>query len=195
MKACSKCGVVKAPEDFPRDSRKTDGLHRYCRACSAAQSAVWRLQNRDRAQGYERAYRSANRGDILAARRDAYAVRAEAEAARRKRWRTENRETHLAGLKKWRESNRSARAALQAKRRTVHQKATPAWANLDAVVAFYVLAEARTKSTGVPHEVDHIEPLQGKHVCGLHNEFNLRVVPASVNRSKGNRPSNIEGFR
>jgi hypothetical protein len=32
-------------------------------------------------------------------------------------------------------------------------------------------------------------------VCGLHNEFNLQVLPAKVNIAKGNRPSNVAGIR
>lgn len=49
------------------------------------------------------------------------------------------------------------------------------------------LAKLREIATGRKFQVDHIVPLQSKIVCGLHNEFNLRVIPASVNGSKGNR--------
>lgn len=51
----------------------------------------------------------------------------------------------------------------------------------------YSLASLRAGVTGISHEVDHIVPLRSKLVCGLHNEFNLRVIPAAENNRKGNR--------
>jgi len=57
------------------------------------------------------------------------------------------------------------------------------------------LSKIRRKIFGVPFDVDHVVPLVSDIVCGLHNEFNLRVIPASTNRSKGNRfwPNMPEG--
>ena len=86
----------------------------------------------------------------------------------------------------------AARTALRAARK---KRATPAWANLELVGAYYTMAAWLTQETGVPHHVDRIEPLRGKHVCGLHNEFNLQVLPARVNIAKSNRPSDVVGLR
>lgn len=49
------------------------------------------------------------------------------------------------------------------------------------------LCLARQSSTGIEWQVDHIVPLQSEFVCGLHNEFNLRVISQSENSSKKNR--------
>lgn len=73
-------------------------------------------------------------------------------------------------------------------RRYIQQRlATPRWASQEAVVDVYRRRVLIEKQTGVPHEVDHIVPIINRRVCGLHCEFNLRVIPASENRSKSNK--------
>jgi len=48
------------------------------------------------------------------------------------------------------------------------------------------LSKVRERETGVKWHVDHIIPLKSKKVCGLHNEFNLRLIPAIDNIRKRN---------
>lgn len=73
-------------------------------------------------------------------------------------------------------------------RRFILQRvATPTWANREAMLAIYRERDARVAATGIPHDVDHIVPLVSRVVCGLHCEFNLRVITATENRKKSNR--------
>jgi hypothetical protein len=62
---------------------------------------------------------------------------------------------------------------------------TPIWANLDAMKLVYLVAEQRTRLTGIAQHVDHFYPLNGKTVSGLHVPLNLRVIPAAENLRKG----------
>lgn len=75
----------------------------------------------------------------------------------------------------------------RAKRRTAQMQRTPPWADLGAIETVYRQAVALESETGISHAVDHIIPLQGRRVSGLHVAANLQVLPATINLSKGNR--------
>lgn len=87
----------------------------------------------------------------------------------------------------WNKENSGKKNALTKKRRHTLSKAMPSWANSFIIEEAYELAALRTKVFGFPWHVDHIIPLQGKLVCGLHVESNLQVIPGKLNLSKGNR--------
>jgi hypothetical protein len=76
-------------------------------------------------------------------------------------------------------------------------KAAVAWANREACEKIYAQRIAITKWTGLPYNVDHVVPLKGVDqnglhvVCGLHNEFNLKVITRLENRKKSNKFSEI----
>jgi len=64
--------------------------------------------------------------------------------------------------------------------RAAKKQATPAWADQDAINFWYECCPAGC-------EVDHIVPLQGGNVCGLHVETNLQWLPIKENRLKSNK--------
>ena len=66
-------------------------------------------------------------------------------------------------------------------------QATPGWADPTKIEAVYRDAKSRSRREGIVYHVDHVIPLSGKHVCGLHVETNLQVITASENLSKGHR--------
>lgn len=72
-------------------------------------------------------------------------------------------------------------------RRLMTIRATPDWADAQAIRRVYDLAARLEAETGLIYHVDHIVPLNGKTVSGLHNQFNLQVLPAMENIKKSNR--------
>lgn len=80
-------------------------------------------------------------------------------------------------------------AANQAKRRSAKLQRTPAWLSSDDmwfIREAYELAQLRTRQFGFAWHVDHIFPLQGKFVSGLHVPSNLQVIPGRDNIAKNN---------
>ena len=92
--------------------------------------------------------------------------------------------------KDWRKNNRMAYLTKKARYRARQLQAYPLWlteAQEDQIDGFYREAAEREAETGELFHVDHIVPLQGKNVCGLHVPWNLQVLPATDNLAKNNR--------
>lgn len=85
-----------------------------------------------------------------------------------------------------RRANPVPRSYRVAKRRAQKKHATPVWADQDYIRDLYRNAKEASAIFGVAFEVDHIVPLQGKNVCGLHCEHNLQILTAAENRRKAN---------
>jgi 5-methylcytosine-specific restriction endonuclease McrA len=80
----------------------------------------------------------------------------------------------------WRVANPGKAAWAARVRRDKVAQHTPCWANQSAIGAIY----RRARELG--QTVDHVVPLRGKNVSGLHVEYNLQILPRSINSSKGN---------
>lgn len=175
LKTCSKCGVGKSFSCFHVRRASPDGLAYKCRECVNDDSVKWRQNN---AGAFKRWYQSNKH------RRADYW----------KSWYQDNREQRSANYADWAKRNKHIINAIVAKRTAAKFKATPSWANFDAIRAVYARASWLTVETGIRHEVDHIYPLQGKTVCGLHCEANLQIISKIENIRKGNRMPEDFGF-
>jgi hypothetical protein len=104
-----------------------------------------------------------------------------------KLWAERNRDRVKATHQRWYQRNlEHARLQLRiatAKRRRRYVS----WANVEAIAVLYAEAALLTLTTGRNHEVDHIIPLKGRVVSGLHVENNLRIIERSENARKSNK--------
>lgn len=103
------------------------------------------------------------------ARRLVYALNSDAE-----------RETSKLRSRQWRKLNPEHRNALKVKYLADRSQRIPSWSNSSDLVNFY-------KGCPKGFHVDHIYPLRGKYVSGLHVLSNLQYLPAIENMRKNNK--------
>lgn len=139
---------------------------------AAATKAEYQRKNKDRANKYKADWLAKNPEKRHLANVSYYQRNKAKESARTGRWAKENPGRVCASVRK---------------RQLAKIKRTPPWANMGAISEIYEIAAKQSADTGIPHEVDHVIPLQGKTVSGLHVAENLSVVPCGINRSKRNK--------
>lgn len=128
-----------------------------------------------------RAYYVENREKLLAAEKRRYKERDPvARAEYRRAYYEANRERAAQRQKEYDKRNLSAKLARNMARRADKQSRIPAWADTEAINLFY-----RNCPDGF--HVDHIVPLKGENVSGLHVIENLQYLTARENLQKGNR--------
>ena len=127
---------------------------------------------RDRIKKYQKEYYQKN-SDYVKARVD--------------RWTAENKEKVKAYRKFHNQKNKARLNSLKAAYKAIKKSGTLSGVNQNHIEWFYKERDRLAELTGVPHHVDHIVPLQGRNVCGLHVPWNLQVIPAHENLSKSNK--------
>ena len=106
------------------------------------------------------------------------------------KYRKSNKEKVATAKKKYAQIHKEKINALVAKRKAAKLHRSPNWLTLDErwmIEQAYELAVLRTNMLGFSWHVDHIIPLQGETVSGLHVPTNLQVIPGVDNIRKKNK--------
>jgi len=180
-KVCSKCKIEKPVEGFVKNSLRKDGLQVLCKNCQQG----YRKDNFDKIKEYNKEYYKINY-DVI---KKKLKYNSNNIRERRKEYRKSNSDKIKVYSKEYRKANQDKQNAIGAKRKAKKLQATPPWLtkeHLSAIRMCYTESKALETATGIKHHVDHIVPLQGKNVCGLHVPWNLQVLTATENCSKNN---------
>lgn len=204
MKICNKCKENKELTAFSSNNSATDKLCPTCKACVSAYNKAYREANKQKLQEYHKEYHKAN-ADVITARalkyiednrehvqqvtKDRYERNKDQQAAYYVDRYTdpELRQSRADKVRQWKLDNPERVLAQLAYRRARKLQATPKWADKAAILAIYKECVKITKETGIPHQVDHIIPLNGVLVSGLHVESNLQIITAEENNKKNNK--------
>lgn len=91
--------------------------------------------------------------------------------------------------KRWRNNHPLNKKADTDSRRRRVRHAMPPWVDKAEIKGIYLCAKQKTVDTGVKWHVDHIVPLRGRNVSGLHVPWNLQIILATENLKKRNHYS------
>jgi antitoxin component HigA of HigAB toxin-antitoxin module len=171
MKKCCKCKFEKSFEEFSKNKTRKDGYQTKCKSCVKK----YQKENKDKKSEYDKQYYKENK---------------DKKCEQNKQYREGNKDKISEYNKQYNKENKDKMNALWSKRRAKKLQATPSWLtveHLKSIERFYTISKEMGLISGVKYHVDHIIPLQGETVCGLHVPWNLQVIEASENLSKQNK--------
>jgi hypothetical protein len=164
IKHCWVCKENKEISLFGVNKSKSTGFASECKECKRIKDREYAAKNREKAK------------------------------QRTKEWYDKNKEYAKQKFKeygkKWRTENKDLNCAKSTKRRADSLQATPKWLSkeqFNEIKSIYSSAKELQKVFPWKQHVDHIVPLKGKDVCGLHVPWNLQILRAEANISKGNK--------
>lgn len=159
-KKCTVCGVEKPTDSFTRNKSKKWLLDSSCKLCKSRVDKEYRRKNEHKLREYFKEYHLLNR----------------------------DRKVLIACL--WQKENKDKANIHKRHNEIRRSKRIPRWLSLQElqdIEALYKKAKDMSKVSGIEYHVDHIIPLNGKYVSGLHVLSNLQIISKEDNLSKSNK--------
>jgi hypothetical protein len=150
----------------------------------------WRNKNQDKMRTAKREWAKKNPNKIKAQKKRSYEKNKDKIKVQQSNWQKNNPDKVRERNKKWAKKNPGRVSSIVAKRRAKKLSATPPWLTEEQKIEiqeFYILAKELQWLSEEPLQVDHIIPMQGKNVSGLHVPWNLQILTRSMNSSKNNK--------
>jgi len=204
-KLCAKCLEIKSLSCFAKSKTTKDLLQYKCKDCDSK----YRIENKKRSdkyfkdrynkikdtkeyKNYQIEYYMTNKEEINKRNRIYWHKNYESSLKEKQaKYSKNNRKQFNEYSKKcYKTADKAKKNASAAKRRALKLQRTPKWLTFDdwlKIEEYYTYAKLMTDSLGILFEVDHIIPLQGKNISGLHVPENLQILTESQNCSKGNK--------
>jgi hypothetical protein len=191
MKKCVLCGETKELRLFYKRKDSPDGYRNDCKPCRIAVSHKNYVDKLEDKRIWHRVNYAAKIASNPNWHAEYYAKNKEVRLAYdAEYYRTKNREKRLIQVKEWTENNKGRANANKKAYKVAKIQACPPWLSEEArwmIQEAYELAQIRSDTFGFSWHVDHIIPLRGKMVSGLHVPWNLQVIPGVDNMSKSNK--------
>ena len=165
MKTCWKCEQTKELTEFGPNKSKPDGLASECRPCKREQNREYAAKNRETARVRAKKWYKENKDSLT----------------------EEQKQKRRDACNRYRKRHPDKINSKNRKRQAAKLNATPAWADKVAIDYIYYAAKVIERVYGTKWHVDHIIPLNGKNVCGLHVQNNLQLLAPLDNLKKSNK--------
>lgn len=182
IRTCKKCNIEKTLEDNFYFRNDSNTYRHKCIKCSIARCRSYYEENSDKLKLMNKEHKANNKEHYREYNKKYQPewVKNNPDKVKAKRDRYRSTEKSTITERNYYLNHKKEYLAMTNKRRAKKLSATPKWVNFNEIETIY-------KNCPEGHEVDHIIPLQGKNVSGLHVPWNLQYLTISENRSKGNK--------
>lgn len=147
---------------------------------STAQPRSYYERNREAVLARVKSRAERQKNEIAAYQAEYYKSNKEQRLQYRKHRYECNKQSESIYMKEWRQKNRKRVLEYYQTKKEYLRRATPPWVDLSVVSQIYMACPKG-------HHVDHVIPLRGKNVCGLHVHTNLQYLTATENLRKNNK--------
>lgn len=195
MKLCSTCKEEKSFQEFNKSPTTKSGFSSQCKTCKKN----YYTKNKAKISERGKIYYKENSEKILARVKNYVKNNPKILSDRLEKYRDEGyfekyyQKTDVRKRMKdfYNSPDQKAKHASNQKRRELlKSKATPSWLSseqLKDIDDMYWLSKDLELVSGEKYHVDHIVPVKGKSVSGLHVPWNLQILPSDLNLKKGNK--------